>query len=152
MPSGRGFTLVELIMLIVIMGILAAVVGPRFFDRHAFDERFYFEEALSAVRYAQKLAVASGCSIEIQLDNDGYQAVFADDCGDASTDPKRGDRVAGPAGGDLQGTNPKRVSINQRLTITFNALGAVDAPASVKFAEGKFELSVHSTGFVEARP
>lgn len=148
----RAFTIIELIMVIMIMGILAAVVGPRFFDRKAFDERFYFEEALSAVRYAQKLAIASGCSIEIQLDQDGYRAVYANDCGDAPTDPKRGDPVAGPDGGDLQSNNPKKVGINQKLAVTFNALGAVDAPASIKFAEGTFELIVHSTGFIEARP
>ncbi len=148
----NGFTLVELIMVIMIMGILAAVVGPRFFDRKAFDERFYFEEALSAVRYAQKLAIASGCSIEMQLDQDGYRAVYASDCGDAPTDPKRGDPVAGPDGGDLRGKNPKKVGINQKSAVTFNALGAVDAPASIKFAQGTFELIVHSTGFIEARP
>ena len=67
-------------------------------------------------------------------------------------DPKRGDPVAGPDGGDLQSNNPKKVGINQKLAVTFNALGAVDAPASIKFAEGTFELIVHSTGFIEARP
>lgn len=150
MIKQRGFTIVELIMVIIILGIISAVALPRFFDRKVFDERFYFEEALSAVRYAQKLAIASGCSIEMQLDQDGYRAVYASDCGDAPTDPKRGDPVAGPDGGDLQGNSPKKVGINQKLK--FNALGAVDAPASIKFAEGTFELIVHSTGFIEARP
>jgi len=152
MVKQRGFTIVELVMVIVVLGVLSAVAVPRFFDRKAFDERFYFEEALSAVRYAQKLAIASGCSIEIQLDQHGYRAVYTNDCGDAQTDPKRGDPVAGPDGGDLQSNNPKKVGINQKLAVTFNALGAVDAPASIKFAEGTFELIVHSTGFIEARP
>jgi len=152
MVKQRGFTIVELVMVIVVLGVLSAVAVPRFFDRKAFDERFYFEEALSAVRYAQKLTIASGCSIEMQVDQYGYRAVYANDCGDASTDPKRGDPVAGPDGGDLQSNNPKKVGINQKLAVTFNALGAVDAPASIKFAEGTFELIVHSTGFIEARP
>ena len=63
-----GFTIVELIMVIVILGIISAVALPRFFDRKNFDERFYFEEALSTVRYGQKLAVASGCPIAFQID------------------------------------------------------------------------------------
>jgi MSHA pilin protein MshC len=76
----RGFTLVELILVMVIIGILAAVVGPRFFDRQVFDERLFFEETLAAVRYGQKLAVASGCSTQVSLDNNGYWLRQAADC------------------------------------------------------------------------
>ena len=61
-------------MVIVIIGILAAVVGPRFFDRQQFDQRMFYEESLSAVRYAQKLALASGCLTQVSLSQAaGYQ-------------------------------------------------------------------------------
>lgn len=73
--------MVELIVVIVIAGILAAVVGPRFFDRQVFDERLFFEESLSAARYAQKLAVASGCPIRTQVSDTGYALSYAAVCG-----------------------------------------------------------------------
>ncbi len=80
MTHQRGFTLVELVMTLVIIGILAAVVGPRFFDRQVFDERLFFEETVSAVRYAQKLALASGCDVQVSIDSLGYRLLKERDC------------------------------------------------------------------------
>lgn len=42
----------------VIVGILALVAVPRFFDRGMFDSRGYYDRAISTLRYAQKVAIA----------------------------------------------------------------------------------------------
>ena len=58
LSSERGFTITELITVIVILGILAAVAAPRFFDRNVFDSRGFYDQVKSTVRYAQKSAIA----------------------------------------------------------------------------------------------
>lgn len=66
--TNSGYTLVELVAVMVILGVLAVAALPRFTGVRVFAERGFFEEALAAVRYARKLAVASGCNIEVRVD------------------------------------------------------------------------------------
>jgi len=157
MVKQRGFTIVELIMVIVIIGILAAVVGPRFFSKSNFDERFYFEEVLSSVRYAQKLAVASGCYTRVQasqVNGSSITLYHHNQCGDKTPN----EVVSGDSF-----VSSKTVSINIGSypgAVVFNSLGCVsetsDCPSGgfVEWRVGAtFKIKLHqATGFIEVSP
>ena len=57
-PAARGFTLIELIITIVLLGILAVVAAPRIFNNTDFYARGFHDETMALLRYAQKTAVA----------------------------------------------------------------------------------------------
>ena len=67
-----GFTLVEMIVILVLLGIISAVALPRFFNIDGYRTRATYDEVAGAVRYAQKLAVASGCEVRVQIYNHRY--------------------------------------------------------------------------------
>lgn len=55
----RGFTQVELIVTIVLIGIVSAVALPRFSGGSGVEGGAFTDEARAALRYAQRTAVAS---------------------------------------------------------------------------------------------
>lgn len=72
MRVARGFSLIELIVVIVLMAILIGVAAPRFFGSGALEAPAFARELASAARYAQKLAVVSGCPVDFTVSATGY--------------------------------------------------------------------------------
>lgn len=64
MPRARGFTLVELVTVLLLVGLLAVTVLPRFLTRGGFDEVIYRDRLAALLQQAQLMAMsrASQCS------------------------------------------------------------------------------------------
>lgn len=53
-----GFTLVELIMVIVLLGVMSVFVAPRLFNNQDFYAKGFHDETMAYLRFAQKSAIA----------------------------------------------------------------------------------------------
>jgi MSHA pilin protein MshC len=146
----RGFTLIELITCIIVLGLLAALAGPRFFDTQPFNQRGYVDELSAALRYAEGVAVASGCNVQVTVTLAGYSAMqraaAGNTCAAAGAYTTQVVRADGSA---LSGTPPSNANVTAGGTIVFNASGAVANPPPPSLVVGSFTLTVDAvSGFV----
>ena len=141
-----GLTIVELTLVIVIVGVLGALAGPRFFNERSFDERAYAEELVSAIRYAQKVAVGSGCRVRVTIAATTYslaqQAPQAGHCNPAdATFPVT---VILPSGQPASGSAPTGVSVVPASTLVFDALGRTNLGADATATIGPYTLDLQA--------
>ena len=71
-----GFTLIELVVVMSLIGILAVAALPRLYNRVTFDARGFYDSVLSLNRYAQKIAIAQHRNVTVNV-NSGAGTVSA---------------------------------------------------------------------------
>ena len=147
----RGFSLIELITCIVVLAMLAALAGPTFVDTQPFNQRGYADELAAALRYAEGVAVASGCNVQVTINLAGYAAMqraaaAGNTCalaGAYTTQVMRAD------GSPLSGTPPTNANVSAAGAIVFGPTGAVANPPPPALVVGSFTLTVDQTsGFI----
>ena len=120
----RGFTLPELVMVIVVIGILAVVTAPRFISWKGFASRGFYDEAQAVVRYAQKTAIAWRRPIYVCVSATVISATSNSDC---TTAP-----VKHPITGlDLKSTATDGVTLSPVGSFSFDGLGRPSPNAAV---------------------
>lgn len=100
MPRARGFTLVELVTVLVLVGVLAVTVLPRFLTRGGFDEVIYRDRLAALLQQAQLMAMsrASQChTLLFEAHRFGIPRQAPDQTGCDANLPGIGESYADPA-------------------------------------------------------
>jgi len=147
----RGFSLIELVMVLVLVGVLAVFSLPRLLDMQGINARGFHDEALAFLRYAQKTAIAqrrtvcvsfTGSSATLKVDADGNAATGAGGCESNLTGPR----------GDTPGTITARAGVvfgSTPAAFSFDGLGQPSAGQTFQVSGAVNSITVEAgTGHV----
>jgi MSHA pilin protein MshC len=130
----RGFTLVELIAVMVIVGILAAAAAVRYFDRAVYDAAAFTDQARALVRYGQKVAVAQNRPVYVRLDGSSVALCFVSSSGAVCAPSQRVLAASGGNSGEQTTLNRCEQSTVWACEGTLNGVSYTSSPATSEFS------------------
>ncbi|HXZ96587.1 MAG TPA: prepilin-type N-terminal cleavage/methylation domain-containing protein [Burkholderiales bacterium] len=137
-----GFTMIEMITTLIIIGVLAAIAAPRFFTQQAYSDRGFYDQTLAITRFAQKSAIAIRRNVCVNIAPPSISVTYASassplvspplPCTSAAVSGAPCDtNLPSPVGGSpFTITAPSGTTLSPATTITFLGLGIVSAAST----------------------
>lgn len=138
-------------MVVVVLGILAISAMPKFFNIGTFQQRSFFDDTLNAISYAQKLAVATNCNVQVSIAANQFE-LKRPSATDRSLCRSTSDSdftlaVPRPGSGESNYRGSLAGISLADTTIYFNAKGHASTDAEINVGNRRISV-VGSTGFV----
>ena len=149
-PRSSGFTLVELVMVIILIGVFSALGIGLFASRAAFSPLLATQQLASATLLVQQAALAGNPSNTLTISQNGERLVF-----DAGVNLFEITREGATLSYRLAGGNYTNVP-DTGFNVEFSPMGRVSGPVareSIDFrisGESQFDLCLSSLGAVYA--
>ncbi len=141
----KGFSLIELVAVVVLLSILGVAALGRIGGMEGYQSLGFFNETVNALRYGRKLAETTGCRVQARITANGWSLWQGDSCNSASY----GLAVADPAsrGQAYARSAPEGVSIAPAATLVFtphSTVEGISADQSFTIDGRSFTLYRHS--------
>ena len=149
MRTQRGFTLAELIIVLVLISILAAVAVPRMFDMEQFSARGTRDFVGASLRYAQKSAIAMRRNVCVSVAATQVTITYAGSSG-VNQACAAGNTLVNPGNGlpygDSSNALPAKAPVSTPANLIFDAQGRpLSAPSTPMLSALSISVTGHAT-------
>jgi MSHA pilin protein MshC len=150
----RGFTLVELVVTLVIIGILAVAAAPRFTDSDAFQSRGFADQVQATLRYAQKVAIAQRRYVCADFPTASSVKLTYDPTAPSTTHTTMtacpgGSALTSPSGDSYPISNDKALFFTTPSAFYFDTLGKPNITQTITISNVPATITIEAeTGYV----
>jgi len=145
----EGFTLVELVLVVVVLAIVSLSISSRYLSGSNFDQVIARDGAISVMRQVQQSALGKN-NVSLKIETSGSSVVFSEVISGATGTTRSfpANEVAITAGSVGSGTTCG--SIGSTITLNFDSAGEIEAVDDDGFPiclNGESSLCISPAGF-----